>query len=270
MKYLRHFFLIFLGYVFINILAQGILGKYGKIHTNSGYVIFDSSSFSNGDKMYFTLSGGSSCYYYNNLDRIGYKYISSSSESLSTISPSYFVYKDGQSTSSRNGYITSVKSYFTIKKKESQFEGSNGEYLYMEFYCSDVDIENTKESGAKKGAIIAIIVTVIFVVILVVLVVICCYLRRKRMLARRAMMINGPGMVPGYGVSPYGATPYYGQQPVYPSGNVVYATQTRNLANMNNNMNFATPQTVQVVQNGVMHPSVSSREVIQNYEKPRY
>ena len=264
MKYLRHFFLILLGNVFISILAQGILGKYGKIHTSNGYIIFDSSSFSNGDKMYFTLSSNDLCYYY--LDRIRYIYISSPTDLSPSPTTNYIVYKDAQSTSSVNGYITSVKSYFTIKKKESEFGSTNGEYLYMEFDCNNVAIENTKESGAKKVAIIAIIVTVIFVVIFVVLIIICCYLRRKRRLARAAMMINGPGMVPGYGVSPYGATPYYGQQQIYPSGNVVYASQTRNLANMN----FAAPQTVQVAQNGVMQPSGTNRGIIHNYEKPRY
>ena len=268
MKSLRHFFLILLGYVFINILAVGILGKYGKIHTSSGFVIFDSGSFSNGKKMYFTLSSPGGCY--GNLNTIDYKYVSTTSGlSYSTLT-TFIVYKDGQSTTTYNGYITSVKSYFTIKKKESEFEDTNGEYLFLKFNCDDVSIENTKESGAKKATMIAIIVTVIFVVIFVGLTIICCYLRRKRMLARRAMMVNTPGMVPSYGVSPYGATPYYGQQPAYPSGNIAYAPQNRNIANMNNNMNFAAPQTVQIAQNGVMQPSGSSGEVVQNYEKPRY
>ena len=273
MKYLASFLLIFFGYLLINILSIQTLNKYGKIQTNEGCVVFDSSSFSNGEEMYFTLSTDGYCSY---LDKLNYNYISSiDSLDINTPSTPYMVSMESRSSTKINGRLTSFSAYFTIKKKEEQFQGSNGNYLYLEFDCYyKVEIENTKESGAKKILIGMIIGFVVFFVLIVIIIIVCCYCRRKRMAARAAMMSNNVAMSQTYGVSPYGATPIYGQQVMmqpYPNNNVVYTYQNPNMAYMNNNMNFANyPNTVQVVQNGVNQQSLSNRKMNQKYEKPKY
>lgn len=274
MKYLAFFLLIFFGSLLISIFSIEILNKYGKIYTRKGYVVFDSSSFSNGDKMYFTLSTDGYCVY--NLDILYYNYLSSTNTiDMQTISTPYWVRRDSSSTTTVNGYVTSFSAYFTIQKKEEQFGDSNGNYLYLEFNCnSHVEIENTEESGTTNIVIGLIIAFVVFFVIMVIIIIVCCICRRKRMAARRAMMSNNVAMAQAYGVSPYGVTPIYGQQVMmqpYPYNNVVYAYQNPNMANMNNNMNFASnPNTIQVVQNGVNQQSLSNRPINQNYEKPKY
>ena len=274
MKYLAFFLLIFFGFLLINILSIEILNKYGKIYTTQGYIVFDSSSFSNGEKMYFTLSTDGYCVY--NLDTLYYNYLSSTN-SIDIVAPStpYRVKRDSSSKTTVNGYVTSFSAYFTIMKKEEEFGNSNGDYLYLTFNCyEDVEIENTKESGAKKILVGLIVGFVVFFVIVIVIIIVCCYCRRKRRAARAAMMANNEVMAQTYGISPYGATPIYPQQIMmqpYPNNNVVYAYQNPNMAYMNNNMNFANnPNTVQVVQNGVNPQSFSNRQMNQKFEKPKF
>ena len=124
---------IVLSYLFIKILTQEILSKYDKTSTKQGYIVFDSSSFSNGDKIYFTLSADGLCY--NSLKALNYTYLSSATESPSRIP--YCVEKDSDEKTKFAGRVTSFHAFFTIEKNKNEFSNSNGEYLYLKYNCND-------------------------------------------------------------------------------------------------------------------------------------
>ena len=267
MKYFKNLLFIFLGYLFILILSTiEFLSKYGKTSTSQGIVIFDSGSFSNGDKMYFTISTDGVC---QDLSSLTYSY-ENSKECNSHSNPTQTVNKDSISSTSVNGRVTSFSVYFTIKKKPEEFGTSTGQYLLLNFDCNyRVEIENTKISGATKDLIIVIVIVSVVVIIIIS---ICIYCNCKRRRRRAPPMMFNDDMAPSYGVSPYGATPYYGQQPIvqpYPISNASSVYQNPNMVPMNNNMNFAAPQAVQIVQNSGAPPTGTNRYMSQKYKKPK-
>ena len=262
MKLLKY--LIFLCFFYINILSQKILSQYDETSTTKGYIVFDSSSFANEDKMYFTLSTDGVCYDY--LDFLYYTYLSNAAELPS--STLYNVRKDSAETTTINRKVSSFHAFFTIEKNKNEFKNTNGEYLYLEFDClSKVNIENTKMSGSKLTTILV----VVFVVIIIIIFSIFIYYYRKKRAANAAMMNINPYLFQGNGVSQYSGNFNYGQQPIMnisPYSNNVNVYQSPNQNYMNNNMNFsASPQNVQVPQNG---ENLSSNRVMdQKNEKPK-
>lgn len=264
MNNLKYF--IFLSYLFINLLSQEtFLSKYGKTSTKQGYIVFDSSSFSNGDKMYFTLSAGGSCY--DSLKTLYYTYLSSATESPSSIP--YSVEKDSDEKTSLAGSVTSFYAFFTIEKKKDEFSNSNGEYLYLKYKCNDeVEIESTKMSGSKLVIIIVVVVAVVGITLLSIYL----YYRRKRA-ANLATMNNNSNMIPNNGVSQYSANVNFVQQPIMipsPNSNVVNVNQDPNNYYMNKNINICPiPQNIQVIPNGENISSKTNRQMNRKYEKPK-
>ena len=256
MELLKYF--IFICYLYINILSRKILSQYGETSTTEGYIVFNSSSFANGDEMYFTLSTDGMCK--NSLDILYYTYLSNATES--PLTTPYNVRKDSVRNKTVCGKITSFRFFFTIEKKEKQFKNKNGEYLYLKFNCSyQVEIENTKEIGKTTGAIIAIVI--VSIGIIAISIYIYCY--KKQRATKEAMMNSNPYMFQGNGVSQYSANSNYGQQPVMsPYTNGVSVYQGPN----NQNMNFsASPKKVKVVQKEKNLSSKSNRVINQKHEK---
>ena len=265
MKYFKYLFFVFIGHLINKILSIKFLEKYSKVSTYDGYVVFNSSSFSLGENMYFSLSTDSP-FSSSRLNSLNYKYYSNKNKIDIDITPSKFVNQDSDSSTTVMGKTT-YSIYFTINKKEEEFEVSNGNYLYLHFDCtSTVEVENTKKNGGTMNLALTIVLVVfIFVVWIFVIYLSCCRYCRERKI-REAMIISNTNMIGSYGVSPYNNTPYYPQQPVIQQNsniNVPYAHQ-------NEKLNFeAAPQSIQICQNANKTPSNTNRPIKKKkVEKP--
>lgn len=261
---MKYFQIYFYFYIIINVLSQEILKKDGSIKTNNGYVIFDSSTFVNGDEMYFELDAKSWCdenlYYqfFDNIDSIQY---------YSQLK--YSVRKEASSSTTINGAITSYTLYFTIEKIEAKLDGLKGDYLLLQYDCdkSSVEFSNTKTSGKTKVATIAIIVVVVFIVFVVGIILLFCFCCKRRRISNMIYEQNYP-----YQVSPYYTGQVIQPQYPYPYGNVAIVYQNPNMITPNNqNYNYGVvPQNAQIVQNGASPPPSSNPENnLQKLEKPK-
>ena len=261
-KFKINSFLIFF-YLIINVLSVEILQKDKSIKTDNNYIIFDSSQFAIGDKMYFELDSKGWCseyldyQYFDNIDSINY---------YSELK--YDVEKEASSSTTVNGSIKSYTLYFTIKKTENELDGLKGDFLLLEFNCdkSPIEFSNTKTSGKSKIVTIVIIVIVVFFVLIIGIVLLIRYCYKRRI----------TGAV--YGVEqnyPYQVNPYYAGQPFPPQyqyGNATIIYQNPNaVMNIPNNVNNnygAAPQNVPIVQNNEI-PSSREDNFVQKYEKPK-
>ena len=266
MKYFKYLLFVFIGHLINKILSIKFLDKYSKVSTYDGYVVFNSSSFSIGDNMYFSLSTDSP-FCSPHLNYLNYKYYSNKNNIDLDITPSKSVYQESESTTTIMGRTT-FSTYFTINKKEEEFEASNGNYLYLHFDCtSTVEVENTKNSGGIMNIALTIVLVVFIVVVWIFVIYLsCCRYCRNRKISE-AMIISNTNMIGSYGVSPYNNTPYYPQQPIIQQNsnfNVPYAYK-------NEKMNYeAAPQSIQICQNGNKTASNSNRPAKKKkVEKPK-
>ena len=116
MELLKYF--IFICYLYINILSRKILSQYGETSTTEGYIVFNSSSFANGDEMYFTLSTDGMCN--NSLDILYYTYLSNATES--PLTTPYNVRKDSVRNKTVCGKITSFRFFLLLRKKKNNLK----------------------------------------------------------------------------------------------------------------------------------------------------
>ena len=247
--------LIYYSLLITGVFSIDILKKYGSLKTSGQYVIFESSGFNIGESMYFTIKREmkfDSFMYYKYADNI---------DGVDTTDFHYFKSSNSESSTKVNGRITSHERYYSIEKKNSEFDGTNGNYLVLKIPgFGEYEIENTKSSGATT----IIIIVVVFVVVVIIIVVACIIFNRYR--ARKMMLMRANRM-------PYGVAGY--PQPMYPVyGNSQYMYQNPAMyANMYQNppVMINTPMNVQVLQRdvNVKLPDSSMREVNDKYEKPK-
>ncbi len=255
-------FIIF-SFFIMNVFSIQTLKKYGSLKANENFVMFESDSFSVGDKMFFKIETEEYCddylyyQYYNDYDDL---------PSLLLFTPLYYVRQTSHSSVRVNGRITSMTRYFTIEKKKSELDLSNGKYLLLNYKCtSQYEIENTESNGSTTIIIIVVIVFCVIIVIFIIVIVVFCYRRKARL-----MMMNR--QMPYNYVVPYGGSPYY-QQPVYPypqmpNNQVVYQNPQPIYMSPSN----VPGSNVQIMQNGeipnAQSPSSQRNITPQTFEKP--
>ena len=204
--------LIYFSFFIMNIFSIQTLIKYSYLKVNEEYVIFESDSFSIGENMFFKISTEENC-----KDYLYYQYYSDYDDlpSLSLFTPRYYVIQTLYSSVVVKGKITSMTKYFTIEKKKTEIDSSNGKYLLLNYNCtSQYKIENTKSNVTTKIIIIIVIVfCVIIAIVIIITVVVYCCLRK----ARRKMNRPNRPISHNYAVQAgqYGGQAYYPQS-VYP------------------------------------------------------
>ena len=173
-------FFIIISFFIMNIFSIQILKKYGSLKVNEEFVIFESDSFSLEENMFFKISTGEYCE-----DYLYYEYYNDNDDlsSLSLYPPLYFVMQTSQSSMKENDQITSMTRYFTIDKKKTELNSSNGKYLLLNYKCnSQYEIENTESDGSTTIIIIIIIVFCVIIVIIIIVTVVYCYRRKVRLM----------------------------------------------------------------------------------------
>lgn len=260
MQFFKTFLFILFSYFISKVFSLEVLKKYSSIKPLNNYVVFDSSEFKIGDKIYFQIKASSdvcskNLYYefYDDVDSIDYS------------TPYNHVSSDSSSSTSVNGQITSYKLYFTIKKEEKDLNGKSGNYLYMTFDCSgSIEFENTKISGATSDLIIVFVILGVVFAIIIAVFIYCCYCRRRA----RIKEINRMNMAAAnnvYPIEPYSIQGQPMNQVQY--GNSAYSYQTPYGVYIN-------PNTVNIAPNVQVMPQSadksSNREIYsQNFEKPK-
>jgi len=192
------------------------LKKYGKITVpaSDGFIIFDSSDFSKGSKIYFKITASDFTD-----DAIYFEFYDDPNDYIPNDNFA-FVYPTDTSINH-----DSVTNYYTIEKSSRNLGSLKGKYLIIYFYCyGNVEIENTKRDEALMISLI--IVGIVIVVAIVVIII--CYCRRKK---RMAAMTNGYNGTQNVQVVNNNNNNYVQQQqvPNYPNNNMN--------ANMNMDMN---------------------------------
>ena len=213
MSYLKLYSIILL-LCFININASTykILKKYGKVENSGGTVIFESKDFSEGDKMFIKVKIDQKC-----KSNWQYEYYDTSEIFSLPTSFNYMASRKSSSETTVNGAVT-LTLYFTIEKKSTEYDFSNGNYLLLNIDCyGKIDFENTEKDGAKSSTILTIVLVVGFFVLFGVVTGIICYCNKKKAALRyqaemnqQYMMYGNPQMYPQQGNMPI----VYGGQPV--------------------------------------------------------
>ena len=171
MKVSWFFYIWFISQV---LLSTYNLGKYEKLtYRSDPYVIFDSSDFKIGDKIYFKIKG------YSIYGFIEYAFFDDYNI-FSTVSPANLkrqfpkreVFKND-----RLSYTDEVRYYTIEKTRDSIIQGVEGNYLIIypnvhDFY----DIENTKEDS--NSIIIGVVLAVVAVAVIIGIIV-YCYKKKK-------------------------------------------------------------------------------------------
>ena len=168
MPFIKHHIIIIL-YLIIKVSAYKILKKYGKVEDTGGSVIFESNDFFSGDNMFFKIKINKEC-----KSDLEYEYYDTS-EGISSFTE-YSVSQKSSETTRVQGSVTSKTLYFTIEKKSTEYNGSNGNYLFLKIDCNGkIDFENTEKDQSNDSLIIVVVVTVVFLVIIIVIIgVYCC------------------------------------------------------------------------------------------------
>ena len=191
------------------------LKKYGKITVpaSDGFIIFDSSDFSKGAKIYFKITASDFTD-----DAIYFEFYDDPNDYISNQNLAY-VYPTDTSVK-----YDSVTNYYTIEKSSRNLGSLKGKYLIIYFYClGNVEIENTK----KDEALMISLIIVGIVIVVAIVVIIICYCRRKK---RMAAMMKGYNGTQNFQVVNNNSNYVQQQQvPNYPNNNMN--------ANMNMNAN---------------------------------
>ena len=261
MKIYKFLYIFFFSFFISKVFLIEVLNKYSSTKTSNGYIVFDSSQFKEGDKMYFEIrSSDEVC-----TEELYYEFYDSISSINIGSQPNKYVSKDSSSTTVINGKVTSVKLYFTIEKKE--LNGLSGNYLYMKFFCDGtIEFENTKSSGATKDLIIVLGILGAVFVIIIAIVIYCCVCRRRSKIKEmnRINIMNMAAQGQVYPINPY---PIQGQpinQVQY--GNSAYAYPSPQISYINPN----NPPNVQIIPQNIPVQQSSQRKIYsQKFEKPK-
>ena len=210
MKFIKNYFFVIFFNLIVGVLLEDILQRNESKKTNNDYIIFNSSSFSIGDEMYFEIKSKGDCddilyyQYYDNVSSIDYNN-----------TELYYNTKSTSSSSSKvNGKIKSLSLYYTIKKKENELDGLKGDYLFFNFDCDEsVEFVNSKKNN-NLTTILAIVAAVIILSIACILIIRYC--RKRRM--------EGVIYEEGYNY-PYQGNPYPIQGIPYPNQGIPYPNQ---------------------------------------------
>ena len=162
------------------------LKKYGKVRVSPDiFILFESKDFNNNEKINFRIKAlNTPGNFYK--EKVSYKYINS----LDDFSESNMIDVSLSSTShiqsSYGGVLKKVR-YFSITKKEKEFEDTNGDLLIIVFYIKEgvVEISNIdeiEESGNKlEGWAIGLIVASAAVIASVVGIILYLNLRKNKL-----------------------------------------------------------------------------------------
>ena len=204
---------IFVFLLFSALSSTNFLPKYGSIEISSQYVAFDSKDFKNDEEMYFKIETRQRNY--KTQSYVEYQYIANKNDVFSSSAKTYNVnfhdsiehrdsysyytyhYSDCDYYYYDNTYYYDYYSYYTyeycyyvyetkyfkIKKKSSEFEGTNGDYIIFKLPVNNdyiITITNTKDDESKTITIIVIVVVVLVVVGILIAIIVCCCRRIKR------------------------------------------------------------------------------------------
>ena len=184
--------LLFLLYNFItNFISY--LEKYSAIDTYETCFIFESKDFKEDEQMNFKIKSYKGIF---NQNYITYYYIDNDLDINKYSSNKKTIYFESYSyeSSYEDGihYEYEIK-YFTIKKKISEFEGTQGHYMYIDFYLNFftlknknnwAQVTNTKnDEGEYHAWVIRVIVSIIAVVMIILIIYfICSKIKEKKAL----------------------------------------------------------------------------------------
>lgn len=205
---------IFVFLLFSALSSTNFLPKYGSIKISSQYVAFDSKDFKNDEEMYFKIETRKRNY--KTQSYVEYQYIANKNDDFSSSAKTYHVnfhdsieHRDSYSyyygyldcdyydtyyysgydyyydygTYYEYCYYVYETKYFKIKKKSSEFEGTNGDYIILKIPIGnryETTITNTKDDESKTITIIVIVVVVLVVVGILIAIIVCCCRRIKR------------------------------------------------------------------------------------------
>ena len=226
MPFFKHHIIILLCLI-IKALTYQILKKYGKVEDTGGSVIFESNDFSSGDNMFFKIKINKECQ--KDLD---YEYYDTS-EGISSFTE-YSVSKKSSETTSVQGSVTSTTLYFTIEKKSTEYNGSNGNYLFLNIDCNGkIDFENTEKDKSNNTTIIVLVVVLSVILIFGI---IMYYYKRKNALLRQQQYMNQPYIMDG---NPY-MYPQQGNIPIVYRGRPEVIPQPNGIPyNYNSNIQYS-------------------------------
>ena len=223
MPFSKHQIIIILCLI-IKASTYKILKKYGKVEDTGGSVIFESNDFSAGDNMFFKIKINKECK--SDLD---YKYYDTS-EGISSFTE-YSVSQKSSETTKVQKSVTSKTLYFTIEKKTTEYNGSNGNYLFLNIDCNGkIDFENTEKD--KSNDTLIIVLVIVFSAIIIFSIVIYCYKRKKASLRQQEymnqpyIMDGNPQMYPQQGNIPI---VYRGRPEVIPQSNGIQYYNNSNM-----------------------------------------
>ena len=226
MPFLKHHMIIILCLI-IKALTYQILKKYGKVEDTDGSVIFESNDFSAGDKMFFKIKINKQC-----TKDLDYKYYDTS-EGISSFTE-YSVSQKTSETTKVQGSVTSKTLYFTIEKKSTEYNGSNGNYLFLNIDCNGkIDFENTEKDKSNNTTIIVLVVVLSVILIFGI---IMYYYKRKNALLRQQQYMNQPYIMDG---NPY-MYPQQGNIPIVYRGRPEVIPQPNGIPyNYNSNIQYS-------------------------------
>ena len=179
---------IFVFLLFSALSSTNFLPKYGSIEISSQYVAFDSKDFKNDEEMYFKIETRKRNY--KTQSYVEYQYIANKNDVFSSSAKTYNV-NFHDSIEHRDSFYYTYEycvyvyetKYFKIKKKSSEFEGTNGDYIIFKLPVKNaysITITNTKDDESKTITIIVIVVVVLVVVGILIAIIVCCCRRIKR------------------------------------------------------------------------------------------
>ena len=176
-------------FVLSNESSYVLLKKYGTAIMTDRYVLFESKGFKNDEEMHFKLQAGINDFdhFNNEIHDIKYRYTDSNGISIASY---YNAYRKNHDT--QEGYLQN--SYFTIKKKSSEFRSTNGDYMMIYFpnlyLTTDYNpiIVNTEEDEGKVETWVIVVIVVVIVAIIAGIIIYCVCRRIRMKRAQQAAM----------------------------------------------------------------------------------
>jgi len=173
-----------------------LLTKYGTETIYDKSFIFESKDFKNDEEMHFKIQTHEDNFYnyddpYYNSYLYDIKYYFSSNLGFTTTGGLLEI--DFKKTTHEDSDLET--KYFTIKKKRSDYSGSNGNYIYIEFpqlilntYHNYAIITNTKEDEGKLETWVIVVIVVVIVAIIAGIIIFCVCRRIRMKKAQQAAM----------------------------------------------------------------------------------
>jgi hypothetical protein len=156
-----------------------------KVDASDYMITFNCKDFKDGEEMYFKIKAYKGTFYYQTgYNGVFYQYIDGNhGYDESKLRFAEYQFETDYETLPSGEY--QIK-YFTITKKKSEFEGTNGELLLIYFNIDHgpVEITNTLEDEGKFETWKIVVIVVAVVLVAAVFIGCFCY-RRKKQLAMR-------------------------------------------------------------------------------------